>query len=212
MAFWTKKPEESTASSTPAPQMKSPQVTPATPVAPIQSIAVPAQPVAPVTNATVAAPADPAERWANLGKIRTAISSGTSIEGKLNFDSPVQIDGNVRGGIVSSQTLTFGTSAQIEAAVAGPVIVVHGKISGEIKASERIELKSGAIVSGTIRAGTLVLEEGAVLNASLYVGSFIRTTSERLVVEKIVDRNDRQAKVGVPQMQSKEMPAQPILH
>lgn len=109
-----------------------------------------------------------------LGKVRTAIGSGTSIEGRLTFDSPVQIDGSVRGEINSSQPLVLGPASRIEGVVAAPEVTVLGFFDGTVVAFERLTIAPGAIVFGSAASPNLVVQEGGILNA------FIASTKQAL--------------------------------
>ncbi len=161
MAFWAKKDE-----------LKQSVVQPASakPIAPqAASVAVSnlSDPSTTVTSAGKSSAHEDGQASFALpaGKLRTAIGVGTSISGKLSFDTPVQINGCVRGEIFSSKSLTLGTSAVVEGTIVAPEIVVLGQVSGTLQAGERIELKAGAKVSGTVLTSRMLLEEGAQLDA-----------------------------------------------
>jgi cytoskeletal protein CcmA (bactofilin family) len=47
------------------------------------------------------------------------------------------------------------------------VLVVHGEVVGNVTASERVELKSSARVTGDVEAPVIVMEKGAVLDGHL---------------------------------------------
>ena len=54
-------------------------------------------------------------------------------------------------------------------------IVLTGKFEGELQTLGRLTVASGGIVTGSIEAGALVLEEGNQVEARLKVGSQPRT-------------------------------------
>ena len=47
-------------------------------------------------------------------------------------------------------------------AITTPTLIVHGRVAGNVTASERVELKSSARVTGDIDAPVIVMEAGAV--------------------------------------------------
>lgn len=161
MAFWTKKNEQTsptagTTSAMPAAlESKSAQA----------GAAEAPQPVAAAPQA-----ASTSEGLAPRSAIRTAIGKGTKIQGKLSFDTPVRIDGIVKGEIFSSKQLLIGPSAQIDATIIAPSISVAGRVNGQLNASERVEVKAGAVVSGTLASPVLALEEGGLLDAQVSMG------------------------------------------
>ena len=49
-------------------------------------------------------------------------------------------------------------------------IIVHGEVRGTIKASDRIEMHTPAVVEGDITAQTLVIDEGVIFEGSCSMG------------------------------------------
>ena len=207
MAFWTKKSEFSPAS---APESRvasvSASVTPTLPSASGQAkneakeLTPPTATGAPTSP--VAAAQISAGQSAPRGLVRTAIGAGTKIQGKLSFDTPVQIDGQVNGEIFSSKHLIIGASAQVEANLIAPSVTVLGIVTGEISAAERLEIKVGAAVNGAISTSVLVLEEGGRLNASVSMGLEAlaqETLAQRVQKSSGVERTTRAAPAVTPQ-------------
>ena len=75
------------------------------------------------------------------------------------------VHGRVNGLITMQQgNLVIAPTGSAEANLRGIKITVHGKVAGDITASERLELTDTANVTGTITAPSLLLKEGAVFN------------------------------------------------
>jgi cytoskeletal protein CcmA (bactofilin family) len=89
------------------------------------------------------------------------LDSGAKISGKLSFEGPTRIDGQVDGEIYAKDSLTIGESAVVTAQIKAASIVVAGKISGDISATSRIEIRPSAKVIGNLVAPVLVVHEGA---------------------------------------------------
>jgi cytoskeletal protein CcmA (bactofilin family) len=89
------------------------------------------------------------------------LDSRTKIDGKLSFEGPAQIDGQIEGEIVA-RDLVIGQSALVTAKITAASVVVEGTVSGEITASERIEIRPSAKISGSLVAPRMVMQEGAV--------------------------------------------------
>lgn len=123
------------------------------------------QPLTPAVATTTQGPAEkPAMpvRPAPAPEGRAYLDSGTRISGKLSFDGPTRIDGHVDGEINAKDMLTVGESAVITAQIRAASIVVAGKISGDITAVQRIEIRPSAKVIGNLTAPVLVVHEGAI--------------------------------------------------
>jgi cytoskeletal protein CcmA (bactofilin family) len=125
-----------------------------------QAAAVPPTPptpiVAPAVSATPMRPAMPAASASGA-----YLDNGSKISGKLSFDGPTKIDGQVDGEITAKDSLTIGESAVVTAQIKAASIVVAGKVSGDITATSRIEIRPSAKVVGNLTAPVLVVHEGA---------------------------------------------------
>jgi cytoskeletal protein CcmA (bactofilin family) len=97
----------------------------------------------------------PIEAGAYLGE-------GSKVSGKLNFDGPARIDGHIDGEIIAKDSIMIGESAIVTASIKAASIIVAGKISGDITASQRIELQFSAKVLGNLTSRVLVVHKGAV--------------------------------------------------
>jgi cytoskeletal protein CcmA (bactofilin family) len=121
------------------------------------------------SEATGAAPtpAFPASTPASLSAF---IDQGSEFEGKLTFKDTVRIDGVFRGEITSQNTLIVGETGEILATVRSRSVLISGTVTGDVFASERLVLHKTARVDGDVEAGTLAIEEGAVINGKVTMG------------------------------------------
>jgi cytoskeletal protein CcmA (bactofilin family) len=149
MALFNKEPERNV--KTDAISKAQPQSQPLTPTV---ATAVPSPSEKPVTP--VRASQAPAT------ETRAYLDGGTRISGKLSFEGPTRIDGHVDGEISAKDALTIGESAVVTAQIKAASIVVAGKISGDITAAQRIEIRPSAKVIGNLTAPILVVHEGAI--------------------------------------------------
>lgn len=93
-------------------------------------------------------------------EVRSALGPGTVIEGKLRFDSPVRIDGSLIGEVTSSSVLIVGEQAVVKAIVNVGSLVVHGQVSGQVEAHEKVEIKDGGCLEANIKTKQLIIDEG----------------------------------------------------
>jgi len=102
-----------------------------------------------------------------FGQIQSALSRGTKIEGKLSFDKPVRIDGELKGEVVAPTALVVvGADAKIDAQLEASVLVILGEVRGAVRALKRVELLAGGTVIGDIETSELVIEQGSSFNGS----------------------------------------------
>jgi len=100
-------------------------------------------------------------------EIQTFLGPGTSLEGKLAFEGTVRLDGHFTGAIESEQgVMVVGEKATIHADISVHTAVIFGKVSGNIRASNRIELYRPARVFGDLSAPTVVIDAGVVFDGN----------------------------------------------
>lgn len=97
------------------------------------------------------------------GAIDAFLGKGTKITGKLVFEGPGRIEGQVEGEISAHDTLAIGDGAIVNAKVSGTSIIIEGQVTGDVAARHRLELRASGRVRGDITAPTLVMHEGAIL-------------------------------------------------
>lgn len=93
---------------------------------------------------------------------RAYLDRGSKISGKISFEGPARIDGEVDGEINGKDSVTIGESAVVTAHIRAASVSVAGKVSGDITATQRIEIRPSAKVSGNITAPILSVLEGAL--------------------------------------------------
>jgi cytoskeletal protein CcmA (bactofilin family) len=96
-----------------------------------------------------------------LSAERTFFSVGTRIEGTLELDGEVKLEGHIKGKVTGTGVIIIGERADLQADVFAPSIVVHGMVRGQIHASDRLELHRTAQVKGMIQAARIRIDEGA---------------------------------------------------
>src|SRR5437867_10004818 len=103
--------------------------------------------------------------WGNrVDRFVSFLNAANEIVGKYTCSGTVMLDAKLRGEITANDTLVIGDHGVVEATVRAVVLVIRGKLVGKATASERVELKSSARVTGDVEAPVIVVEEGAVLD------------------------------------------------
>jgi cytoskeletal protein CcmA (bactofilin family) len=88
------------------------------------------------------------------------LGKGTEFKGVITYEGTVRIDGKVEGEIITQGTLIVGETATINAEVSAGVVISGGKITGNIRASQKVHLLSKAILNGSLNTPNLIIEEG----------------------------------------------------
>ena len=113
-------------------------------------------------------------------EIKAFLGPGSKFEGKLSFDEMVRLDGFFSGEIKSSDTLIVGDSAQIDGEIQVGALILSGRFTGNIVATNLVELRAPAQVSGSIQSPILKIEENVIFNGDIKMPS---TTSGNPVVD-----------------------------
>lgn len=97
---------------------------------------------------------------ANTGA-RNILNSDVEIKGNLKFSGELNFSGKLDGEIQSEGALHLGDEAVVRGNINLQSVILRGKVSGNVSAKERIEIKAKGELFGDIRASKLVIEEGA---------------------------------------------------
>ncbi len=133
---------------------------PAPPVAPRMSAQPPAEP-APVPAAATGAPASE-----NLGS-RLSIGPNINLKGvEISNCDVLAIEGNVEATIIS-KVMEIAQPGRLNGTATIDVAEVRGEFSGELTVRQKLVVHGTGRVTGTVRYGKLVVEEGGTINGEL---------------------------------------------
>ena len=101
------------------------------------------------------------------GSLSGFVGSGTVITGEASFKTMLRVDGRFSGRIASTGgNLIVGSGGQVDANIEVSVATIHGIVTGDIIATDRIELGRAAKLTGNIQTPSLMIEQGAVFEGS----------------------------------------------
>ena len=89
------------------------------------------------------------------------IVEGTRIEGTINSDSNLRIDGEFKGQLVTKGRLVVGLKGKVSGTVNCLCCDVEGTLEGEVTVLELLSMKSSSTVQGDLYYGQLSVEAGA---------------------------------------------------
>ena len=143
----------------------------AKPAAPPAPGSAPAQPVAAPAAGATDAPVRPAMTSdPQRGLEKTAVNIGKSvvIKGELNGSEDLTIEGQVEGKIELRQNvLTIGPNAKIKAQVFAKSVVILGEVTGNVAATDKVDIRDNGSVDGDIAAPRVAIAEGAHFRGSI---------------------------------------------
>ena len=98
---------------------------------------------------------------AGSGPAETVVGPSVKIQGDLNSEGNIRIEGQVTGKVKTSQSVMVNEGAKIAADVAAGNAVIAGEVQGNMKISGNLILQSSARVNGDISCAILRVEDGA---------------------------------------------------
>ena len=99
--------------------------------------------------------------------VQTFLGPETTLEGKLAFEGTVRLDGHFTGSIESQEgVMIVGEKAVINADISVHTAKVSGEVSGNIQATNRIELHPPSRVFGDLCAPVVVIDAGVVFHGN----------------------------------------------
>jgi cytoskeletal protein CcmA (bactofilin family) len=101
----------------------------------------------------------------------TLVSAGTTLKGDINSNSDLRIDGTIIGNVTSSAKIVIGASGNVEGDLSGNQADIVGKVSGNIKTKDLLQLRGDCVVNGNVHAGKLQVEPTAIFNGQCHMGN-----------------------------------------
>jgi cytoskeletal protein CcmA (bactofilin family) len=93
------------------------------------------------------------------------IGASVVIKGNITSGEDLSVAGRVEGEIrLHAGTLMLAPGCHVVGDVAAPAVVVQGSVDGNLTATERVDVRQGASVAGSLTTPSLVVAEGAQLN------------------------------------------------
>jgi len=124
--------------------------------------------------------------WGNnkirSSKIETLIGQSIEVDGDLNFNGGLHLDGKIKGNVTSdngsNSVLVVSEQGQISGDVNVPYAVINGTINGNVYASEKLELSHKACITGNVHYNVLEMASGASVN-----GNMLHKNNEKHLLE-----------------------------
>ncbi len=99
----------------------------------------------------------------NSEKLEALIGVNTEFKGNIDTKGTLRIDGIFEGNIIADWVI-LGEKASVKGDIESRGIVVGGKIEGNLKAKEIVEIKSKGQVLGDIHTSKLTIIEGGIFD------------------------------------------------
>lgn len=102
--------------------------------------------------------------------VGTIVGKGSSMQGDVHLGHSLRVDGVVKGRVVTKYNLYLGKGGEIEGEIFATDVVIGGRFKGKLSASGMVHLLAESYFNGELRAGKLVIEDGAVFEGVCAMG------------------------------------------
>lgn len=96
----------------------------------------------------------------------TIVAATMRIEGELKSNGNVTIDGAVIGKVHTTQSLTVGINAEIDADVIALSATISGVLRGNVNVKNSVIITETGKIIGNINCGNLVIREGGYFSGN----------------------------------------------
>jgi cytoskeletal protein CcmA (bactofilin family) len=98
------------------------------------------------------------------------IGKSVVVKGELSGSEDLYLDGEVEGSIdLRDHSLIIGPNSRVRANLFAKDVAIHGKVDGNVTATNKAELKKSAVLNGDIHTQRIVIEDGAFFKGSIDV-------------------------------------------
>jgi cytoskeletal protein CcmA (bactofilin family) len=101
----------------------------------------------------------------------TFIGEGTRFAGNIASTGPFVLCGHIKGDGEIDGPLNLAISGHWEGLVRATQAVIAGRVTGDIRVDEKLEIGQTAIIRGSVTARTLAIAKGAVVDGDITVTS-----------------------------------------
>ena len=123
---------------------------------------------APARSLSAASPASSGGAALERGRNTAQIGKSLKVKGAISGNEDLYIDGEIEGTVELEQnSLTVGPNGKVHADVTARSITILGRVQGNVRAGERIEIRKTGSLEGDLVTARIVIEDGAVFRGSI---------------------------------------------
>ena len=103
--------------------------------------------------------------------VDTLIGPQVTIRGDIAFSGGLYVEGRIVGSVTAVEgeraVLMLAEQCSIEGEVHAPIVMIDGRLEGDVHATERVELAAKARVTGNVHYRVVEMHAGAQLTGRL---------------------------------------------
>jgi len=98
----------------------------------------------------------------SIDESKTVLGANAVFKGELTFKDTLCIDGEFEGKLTTSDKLIVAEEGAVLANIEAGTVICRGKITGNVIASQKVEIHSTGKILGDVHTPALMIELGAV--------------------------------------------------
>lgn len=102
-----------------------------------------------------------------MSEERTVLGPTIEVEGEIEGDEDLIVQGTIRGKIASQKDVTVDDGGNVEATVKTRNLAISGRLTGNVEASDRVEVRAVGTMNGDVKAPRVVLADGAKFKGNI---------------------------------------------
>jgi len=116
------------------------------------------------------------------------IGRATTITGNIVAEEDLEIRGTIEGSVrLADHQLTVGNDGHVKASVEANIVMVYGKIMGDVVASDLVEIEKGGVVGGDIKAPRVIMHDGAIVVGGLDMSASLPSSADLYAASDLLD-------------------------
>ena len=106
----------------------------------------------------------------------TTLSSISNIGGLIKeggdylSDELILLDDKLTANLYCSDKIVIESSGHLSGNICGNVCIISGTVVGNISSTELLQIKKTAVVKGKVKAASISIEPGAIINGAVTIG------------------------------------------
>ncbi len=120
-----------------------------------------------------------------------SIVEGTMLEGTITADSDFRLDGEFKGTLNCNAKVIIGNNGNFNGTINCTNAVIEGRFDGKLNITEILHVREGALITGDVVTGKLVVQSGSVFDVNCKMTGFDESASTSYAtVDDVMDSDE----------------------